>query len=113
VAGNRPPRAVDRCFATDGTEIAAGDGVWGGILDAGPPGACTQLFPIHRSSRIVAGGPIEGGIFKCGLQSVDEAIGAGVYGAWAPSPAERSRLLEIFPDGVCDWTRGDAGRPGA
>jgi hypothetical protein len=113
VAGNRPPDAVDRCFETDGTEIARGDGVWNGILDAEPPGACTTRFPIHRSTRIVAGGPIEGGIFKCALQSVDEAIGAGVYGSWAPSPAERARLLEIFPEGVCDWTRGDAGRPGA
>ena len=36
-----------------------------------PPGACTERFPLHRSSRIAAGGPIEGGIFKCGLQPVD------------------------------------------
>jgi hypothetical protein len=113
VAGNRPPDAVDRCFESDGTEIARGDGVWSGILDAEPPGPCTTRFPTYRSTRIVAGGPIEGGIFKCALQSVDEAIGAGVYGSWLPSAAERARLLEIFPDGVCDWTRGDAGRPGA
>jgi Tannase-like family of unknown function (DUF6351) len=111
VAGNRPPRAVDRCFTTAGQEIAAGDHVWDGILDDAPPGACTQLFPIHKSSRIVAGGPIEGGIFKCALQSVDAAIAAGVYGAWAPSAAERDRLMQIFPDGVCDWSQGDVGRP--
>jgi hypothetical protein len=111
VAGNRPPRAVDRCFDNSGNEIASGDGVWAGILDAGPPGACTQLFPIHKSSRIVAGGPIEGGIFKCGLQSVDDAISAGVYGAWSPSPAERTRLMQIFPAGVCDWSQPDQGRP--
>jgi hypothetical protein len=111
VAGNRPPRAVDRCFATDGTEIAAGDEVWDGILDADPAGACTQEFQLHRSSRIVAGGPIEGGIFQCGLKSVDESISDGDYGSWSPSPAERARLLEIFPDGVCDWSQDDAGRP--
>jgi hypothetical protein len=39
VAGNRPPRAVDRCFTTTGQQIAAGDGVWNGILDDEPPGA--------------------------------------------------------------------------
>jgi hypothetical protein len=111
VAGNRPPRAVDRCFTTLGQEIAAGDHVWDGILDDEPAGACTQLFPIRKSSRIVAGGPIEGGIFKCALQSVDAAIGAGVYGSWVPSDAERARLVQIFPDGVCDWSRGDVGRP--
>ena len=59
----------------------------------------------------MAGGPIEGGIFKCGLKSVDEAISAGDYGAWTPSIAERARLLEIFPDGVCDWSQSDVGRP--
>jgi hypothetical protein len=111
VAGNRPPRAVDRCFETDGSEIAAGEDVWAGILDDEPAGPCTQRFQLHRSSRIVAGGPIEGGIFKCALKGVDTAIGDGDYGSWVPSAAERARLMEIFPDGVCDWSQGDVGRP--
>ncbi len=111
VAGNRPPRAVDRCFMTNGQEIAAGDGVWNGILDAEPAGACTQAFPTYSNSRRVAGGPTEGGIFKCGLQSVGAAIAAGDYGAWLPSAAEQARLEQIFPDGVCDWSQGDVGRP--
>ena len=111
VAGNKPPGAVDRCFTTSGQQIAAGDGVWNGILDDEAPGACTQVFPIHRSSRIVAGGPIEGGIFKCGLQSVDAAIASGAYGTWTPSPAEKARLEQIFPQGVCDWSQPDVGRP--
>jgi hypothetical protein len=111
VAGNRPPRAVDRCFDTLGQEIAAGDDVWDGILDGDPPGVCTATFPIHRSSRIVAGGPIEGGIFKCATGSVDAAIAAGVYGSWVPSAAEKARLEEIFPEGVCDWSQDDVGRP--
>jgi hypothetical protein len=112
VAGNKPPRAVDRCFTTAGAEIAAGDHVWDGILDDEPPGACTQLFPLYSSSRRVAGGPFEGGVFKCGLQSVDAALAAGVYGAWVPGPAERSRLMQVFPEGVCDWSQDDQGRPG-
>ncbi len=111
VAGNRPPAAVDRCFATNGTEIAAGDHVWDGILDDEPPGACTQLFPLHRTTRIVAGGPIEGGIFKCGLQSVASAIADGVYGSWVPDAVQQARLEAIFPSGVCDWSQGDVGRP--
>ena len=113
VAGNKPPRAVDRCFQTNGTEIAAGDDVWDGILDSDPSGACTQLFPLYSNSRRVAGGPAEGGIFKCGLQSVDDAISAGEYGVWVPSPAEEARLEQIFPEGVCDWNLPDQGRPGA
>jgi hypothetical protein len=112
VAGNRPPDAVDRCFDTNGVEIARGPHVWDGILDDRPPGPCTGHFPLHRTSRIVAGGPLEGGIFKCVTEPVDDAIARGVYGAWQPTDAERARLREIFPDGVCDWSRGDAGRPG-
>jgi hypothetical protein len=111
IAGNKPARAVDRCFTTAGTEIAAGDDVWDGVLDDDPAGACTQLFPLYSSSRRVAGGPYEGGIFKCGLKSVDESIADGDYGAWAPSVAERDRLMQIFPEGVCDWSEPDQGRP--
>ena len=111
VAANKPRRAVDRCFDSLGTEIAAGKGVWDGILDAKPPGACTRTFPVHSTSRRVAGGPFEGGVFKCALHSVDDAIGGGVYGDWVPSPAERDRLMQIFPEGVCDWSKADQGRP--
>ena len=111
LAGNRPARAVDRCFDTNGVEIASGPHVWDGILDDRPPGPCTERFPLFATSRIVAGGPIEGGIFKCVAEPVDAAIARGVYGSWQPSETERARLHQIFPDGVCDWSRGDAGRP--
>jgi hypothetical protein len=111
VAGNKPRAAVDSCFAADGRLIAAGDDVWAGILDEGPPGACTQLFPIYATSRIVAGGPIEGGIFKCFLQPVDAAVARGLYAPRVPTPQQVTRLRQIFPDGVCDYTKGDAGLP--
>ena len=111
VAENKPPDAVDRCFATNGVEIARGDDVWDGILNDEPDGACTQVFPIYSTSRIVAGGPLKGGIYKCQLQSVEDAINAGVYGLWAPDAAQQDRLEEIFPTGVCDYSLPDAGRP--
>jgi hypothetical protein len=103
VAGNKPPLAVDRCFDTQGTPIASGPHVWDGILDHRAPGTCTQRFPLHSTSRIVAGGPIEGGVFKCRLQSVNRAIARGVYGSWHPTGAETQRLRQIFPTGVCDY----------
>jgi hypothetical protein len=59
----------------------------------------------------VAGGPIQGGIFQCGFKSVDQAISDGDYGTWVPSTAERARLIEIFPGGVCDWSQDDQGQP--
>ena len=111
VAGNKPELATDRCFTTQGVEIARGPDVWDGILDNGPKGVCAQQFPLHSTSRIVAGGPLRGGVYKCALQSVDEAIANGLYGSWTPSAAEVARLKQIFPTGVCDYTQPDVGRP--
>ncbi len=111
VAGNKPERAVDRCFDTAGAEIAAGNQVWDGILDDAPTGPCSALYPVYRTSRVVAGGPFKGSIFKCELKSVQQAILAGDYGAWTPSAAEQALLEQIFPSGVCDFDRPDAGLP--
>ncbi len=111
VVGNKPARAVDRCFDASGNQIAAGKHVWDGILDDKPAGACTKLFPIYSTSRIVAGGPFKGSIFKCHLKSVDQAIADGDYGVWSPSMAEKALLEKIFPEGVCDFSKPDAGLP--
>lgn len=111
VAGNKPAEAVDACYATDGSLIASGPGVWAGTLDNDPAGSCTQHFPIYSTSRVAAGAPFEGNVFKCQLQPVATAIANGVYGPWTPSAAEQARLEAIFPTGVCDYSQPDAGRP--
>jgi hypothetical protein len=111
VARNKPALATDRCFTTQGDEIARGSRVWDGILDDNDPGACTEVFPLHSTSRIVAGGPLRGGVYKCALQPLDRAISRRLYGSWRPSSAERARLQQIFPTGVCDYSREDVGRP--
>jgi hypothetical protein len=111
VAGNKPPKAVDSCFATDGSLLDSGAAVWAGILDSRPAGTCTQTFPLFSTSRIVAGGPIEGGVFKCALKPVATALADGTYGSWQPTPAEVARLQQIFPTGVCDYSKPDVGRP--
>lgn len=111
VAGNKPPEAVDTCFDSEGYEIASGDHVWDGILDDLPPGECTQEFPTYTTSRIVAGGPFRGSIFKCQLESVSQAVADGEYGQWQPSAEEQVQLEKIFPDGVCDFSKPDDGLP--
>ena len=111
MAANRPAAAVDSCFDTAGNLIASGEGVWSGVLDSGAEGACTERFDIHSSSRRVAGGPYRGGVFKCALQPVGTAIANGLYGSWAPSAEEQVRLEQVFPNGVCDFTQPDVGRP--
>jgi hypothetical protein len=110
-AGNKPSRATDRCFDNTGKEIAAGAGVWDGIIDSRPPGACTQLFPTYSTSRRVAGGPFEQSLFKCQLIPVDQFVGRGLYGVWTPTATQVAQLWTIFPQGVCDYTKPDAGLP--
>jgi hypothetical protein len=111
VAANRPPRATDRCFDDKGAEIASGPAVWDGIIDANPPGACTARFKTYSTSRRVAGGPFEQSLFKCQPMTVRDAIGRGLYGVWAPSVTDEALLSAIFPQGVCDYSKPDAGLP--
>ncbi len=111
VPGNKPAGATDRCFDQLGVELAAGPDVWAGILDGRPPGACTQRFPIHSTSRQEAGGPFKQSYFKCQLVPVAEANSRGFYGQWTPSTADQVALEGIFPQGVCDYSKPDAGLP--
>jgi hypothetical protein len=111
VTRNKPARAVDSCFATNGSLLHSGRQVWAGILDSRPDGPCTQAFPLFQTSRIVSGGPIEGSIFKCALQPLTKAIAKGLYAPWLPSAEDVARLQQIFPEGVCDYSKPDQGRP--
>jgi hypothetical protein len=111
VAGNKPAAAVDSCFATNGTLMYAGSDAWAGIFDSRPAGPCTSAFPLYATSRIVSGAPIEGSIFKCALKPVATALADGTYAPWVPSAAEVTRLEQIFPTGVCDYSKPDVGRP--
>ncbi len=109
--GAKPAAAVDKCFTTAGAEIASGPNVWDGILNDRAQGACTSAFPIYGTSRTVAGAPIEGSIYVCHRQSVSAAIAKGVYGSWSPSAEQKVKLEQIFPTGVCDYSKGDAAKP--
>ena len=111
VSRNRPARAVDSCFNTAGQLMHAGSEVWNGTLDRRTAGACTQAFPLYGTPRIAAGAPIEGGIYHCARKTVERAVADGTYGSWVPGAAELAQLRQIFPDGVCDYSRPDQARP--
>jgi hypothetical protein len=111
IAGNKPAGAVDACYDLNGKLMYAGDNVWDGILDHRAAGPCTQAFPLYRTSRIVAGAPIEGSIYNCSRKPVDTAVADGTYSPWTPSADEIADLKAIFPEGVCDYSRPDQARP--
>ena len=111
IAANKPPMAVDACFDRFGQLMQVGGGAWDGILDGRAAGTCTQAFPLYGTSRTVAGAPIEGGIYNCARKTVAAALADGTYGPWTPNAAEAAQLQQIFPSGVCDYTRPDQARP--
>ena len=79
------------------------------LLDRTFARANPHLTSIVKPERVVGGGPIEGGIFACGRQPVERAGAQGLYAPWVPSSSDVTRLKQIFPDGVCEHTKGDAG----
>ncbi len=109
VGGNKPIAAVDSCFDSSGQLIYAGADAWSGILDEATAGACTEQFPVYSTSRIVAGAPITGTVFKCALQPLGDAIAAGLYGDVMFTPEQIAQLAAVFSDGVCDYAQGEAG----
>ena len=44
-------------------------------------------------------------------QPVSRAISKGLYAPWLPSAGDVARLEQIFPSGVCDYSKPDVGRP--
>lgn len=111
VAEARPEAAADTCFEVDGDVIASGNDVWDGVLDGKPAGACTSQFEIHSTSRIVAGGPITGDVYKCRTMPVATAVDEGLYGDWAVDATTLARLQQIHPEGVCDYALAGVGDP--
>jgi hypothetical protein len=110
VVGNKPESAVDMAYFANGT-VALGPDVWDGILNDDPPGPGTIAFPPFSSPRMVAGGDIQGDIFKTYLIPVEEAIERGFYDPVVLTEAQIERLNEIFPTGVADYDQGCVGRP--
>ncbi|MGF1698776.1 DUF6351 family protein [Photobacterium makurazakiensis] len=110
VLAAKPVLAKDTCFDESGSIIATGDGVFDGRWNQQVNGTCTERFPIYSNSRIQAGVPWQGSIFKCHLMTVEAAIERGIYGDLDLS-SKVSTLKLTFPDGVCDYSLGDAGRP--
>ena len=104
VAEAKPAAAVDSCFRTDGSLWYSGDDVWSGILDDGPAGECTARFETFTTSRIEAGAPINGDVFKCETKPLGSALTDGTFGDRGEdfTDEQLARLVRTFPEGVCD-----------
>ena len=63
-------------------------------------GKCNELYPANSFPRGVAGSPLAADIVKCQLKPVSTSDYKVTF-----TPAETTRLKEIFPTGVCDWSK--------
>jgi len=85
--------AVDGCWTADGIRIDEP-----ATLDG--PGKCNQLYPSHSTPRLTAGAPLTDDIMKCQLKPIDAKDYTVKF-----SDAELQQLRQIFPGGVCDYSK--------
>lgn len=91
----KPAELVDACWTPTGKpEKIEETQTYEGL------GQCNEYYPSFPSPRIVAGGPVASDVIKCQLKPSDMADYEVAF-----TPEEEARLREIFPEGVCDWTK--------
>jgi len=69
-------------------------------------------YPVGIGTRAAAGGPTEADVVKCQLKPVATALADGTYQVPFSAP-QQTRLANLFPSGVCDWSRPGIGQPSA
>ena len=100
VAGNKPAGLADACWDNSGDtrhKIEQQQTYVG-------TSACNTLYPAYPTPRHVAGAPLANDIVSCRLRPLTRAD----YGVTF-TPEQYEELGRVFPGGVCDWSRGDAG----
>jgi hypothetical protein len=104
VVRNKPAILTDGCWTRETPPTFVSEGAF-----FGGPGTsfCNDLYPAFSFPRHVAGGPLANDVIQCELQPIDMAD----Y-AVSLTPEEAGRLQQIFPDGVCDWSRPGVGQGG-
>lgn len=107
----KPPELKDTCFDEHGEIYASGPAAFDGQWNNKIQGACQSRFPMFSTSRIESGAPWAGDIFKCHLMPIDTAIERGVYHDIQLTAVMKEQLNTTFPDGVCDYSKPDVGRP--
>ena len=106
----KPDTLQDQCFAANGVVQAKGSDVWDGEWNGREAGACSRQYRQYSNSRIQAGGPWQGSIFRCRLIPVEQAMAKQLYGE-QDMTAYLAVLEQIFPNGVCDYSAADTARP--
>lgn len=98
IGRNRPQALRDGCWSVGGQRIEETR-----IYNA--TGICNQLYRAYADPRVAAGAPLADDILKCSLKPMD------ARGYLNPLTDEQmKRLTNVFPTGVCDYTRPGVGQ---
>ncbi len=92
IARARPADLTDGCYLANGQRIEETQSL--------TEGECSKLYPPFASPRMIAGGPVTNNVLKCQLKPVDFSDYKVPL-----TDADKARLREVFPDGVCDWSK--------
>ena len=90
---SRPASFMDACWTMEGRKIVE-------MQTFDGPGECGVLYPSYSTPALVAGAPLVDDIVKCQLKPLDRSDYDMPVG-----DAEWARLEELFPEGVCDWSK--------
>ena len=104
VSASKPDQAVDIAWNADGSILASGPGIWD------EDGAGYEAFTPYSTSRMLAGSPASGLMFKPYLMPVDDAKDRGYYPANFDDD-DYAKLEDIFPFGVADYELPCMGMP--
>ncbi|MGW6199068.1 DUF6351 family protein [Kribbella sp. NPDC055110] len=91
IVAARPSGLVEGCRAPVGFVAQP--------LDRDPASRCEKLFPSASFPREVAGASIAADVIKCKLREPVRSEYPGF------TNTQWNKLLTIFPDGVCDWSK--------
>lgn len=98
VVRNKPPTLVDMCWDQTGDEPVRIEEEQTFIGNSD----CNSLYPAYPTPRHVAGAPLANDIVSCQLRPLNVVDYTVSF-----NDEQWQELLEIFPEGVCDWSGGD------
>ena len=101
VIRNKPPTLQEGCNTRDANPTFIAEQMVRG------QGRCEALYPSSPPPREVAGAPVAHDIIKCQLKPVSLADYRVPFSA-----PQQARLAQVFPAGVCDWSRPGAEQQG-
>lgn len=68
-------------------------------------GQCAEIYPVFPTPRQVAGAPLANNIVSCQLKPINADDYQVTFSA-----EQIQELQQVFPQGVCDWSRPDSHR---